>query len=89
MESVEVPSHNYPEPHSHFTFLTSLVLLLYDSVLTFGSERELIWKRKIRLGAILYLMARYGAIIKYGAITINYIGIPGDGALDVSDWRGT
>ncbi|KIJ46207.1 hypothetical protein M422DRAFT_250245 [Sphaerobolus stellatus SS14] len=57
-----------------YALLSGWVLLIYDTLLTFASERDLIWKRKIRMGTLLYIMTRYGAIIKLGSISLNYIG---------------
>ena len=37
--------------------LLELVLLAYDSILTFHSEVEYVWK--LQLGAALYLLGRY------------------------------
>ncbi|KIJ43330.1 hypothetical protein M422DRAFT_47955 [Sphaerobolus stellatus SS14] len=45
----------------HHTQLTntSQALLLYDTMLTLDKELKHIWKRKVNLGTILYLTARY------------------------------
>ena len=42
--------------------LLELVLLAYDSILTFHSEMEYVWKKKLKLGAALYLLTRYVTI---------------------------
>ncbi|KAF8575530.1 hypothetical protein K439DRAFT_1268667, partial [Ramaria rubella] len=39
-------------------------LLTYDTLLTFPSEVKFIWHKKFRLGTILYLLARYGALVE-------------------------
>jgi len=38
-----------------------LVLIIYDPILTLPQEVELLWSRKFRLAALLYIMARYMA----------------------------
>jgi hypothetical protein len=38
-------------------------LLLYDTMLSLPSEVKFIWRGKFVLAAVLYFMARYGAII--------------------------
>jgi len=45
-------------------YLTRMsVLFLYDGLLTLPEEIELIWRRKIRLGAALYLTARLSVFV--------------------------
>lgn len=43
----------------------STVLLIYDTILTLSCEVEYIWKRKLRLGKILYLVARYSPVLLF------------------------
>jgi len=40
-----------------------LVLIIYDPILTLPREVDLLWSRKFRLAALLYIMARYMAIL--------------------------
>ena len=40
-----------------------IVLLSYDSLLTFGDEVAIIWKGRWRLGQVLYIMARYFTLV--------------------------
>jgi hypothetical protein len=46
-------------------------LLLYESTLTIKQEIQLIWKRPLRPGSILYLLARYSTML-YFLISIMY-----------------
>jgi Family of unknown function (DUF6533) len=39
------------------------VLLAYDTLLTLSIELEYIWVKKFKLGTLLYLLARYAAIL--------------------------
>ncbi|KAF8524763.1 hypothetical protein JB92DRAFT_2879205, partial [Gautieria morchelliformis] len=43
--------------------LAALALLAYDTLLTLPSEITYIWRRRVRLGTVLYLLARYPAIL--------------------------
>ncbi|KIJ25541.1 hypothetical protein M422DRAFT_55941 [Sphaerobolus stellatus SS14] len=47
----------------HNLNLAALVLLIYDTVLTFGQKVTLLSRRKRSLDQLLYLMARYGFIV--------------------------
>lgn len=47
------------------TQIAPLVLLVYDSLLTFSEEVTYVWSKKIRLGSILYFCAKYGLIVNY------------------------
>jgi len=40
-------------------------LLAYDTLLTFQDEVEYIWRRRIGLGTVLYVLARYAALIVF------------------------
>ena len=40
-------------------------LLLYDTVLTFGAEVNVIWRRKSSVKALIHVMNRYAAIAAY------------------------
>ncbi|KIM73694.1 hypothetical protein PILCRDRAFT_828918 [Piloderma croceum F 1598] len=48
---------------ANYTNVAFVVILLYDYVLTFGMEVEFIWKQKMGLGKILFLLNRYVPII--------------------------
>jgi Family of unknown function (DUF6533) len=39
------------------------VLFAYDTLLTLSIELEYIWGKKFKLGTLLYLLARYAAIL--------------------------
>ncbi|KAF8574553.1 hypothetical protein K439DRAFT_1624233 [Ramaria rubella] len=49
-----------------FTYVdvAAFALLTYDSLLTFPSELRFIWHKKFKLGTILYLLARYPALLQ-------------------------
>jgi len=53
--------------------LSGLTIMLYDTLLTLNKEISLIWQRRIRLGTILYMSARYGTILQLGAQIASYI----------------
>ena len=53
---------------SHYS---NLVILVYDTILTLPREVVFLWGRKIRVAALLYIMARYMFILYYVAITIG------------------
>jgi len=40
-----------------------LAVITYDTILTLPQEIDLLWGRKFRLAALLYIMARYSALI--------------------------
>ncbi|KIJ31762.1 hypothetical protein M422DRAFT_266513 [Sphaerobolus stellatus SS14] len=41
----------------------AMVLIIYDTLLTFGDELDLIWGKRLNLGSISYLLARYCTIL--------------------------
>jgi hypothetical protein len=43
--------------------LMQAALLAYDTLLTLPSEITHIWGRRVRLGTVLYLLARYPALL--------------------------
>ncbi|KAF8526413.1 hypothetical protein JB92DRAFT_2873061, partial [Gautieria morchelliformis] len=43
----------------------TLALLAYDTLLTLPSEITYIWRRRVRLGTVLYLLARYPAFLNF------------------------
>ena len=47
------------------TSFSYLALIIYDTILTFPCEIVFLWGRRIRVAALLYLMARYGAILYF------------------------
>ncbi|KAJ6584191.1 hypothetical protein B0H10DRAFT_872874 [Mycena sp. CBHHK59/15] len=51
-----------------YIFLSGLVILVYDHLLTLGSEVMIIWSSKLRLSTCWFLMVRYTAI----AVSIVY-----------------
>ncbi|KAF8583644.1 hypothetical protein K439DRAFT_1617348 [Ramaria rubella] len=46
-----------------YALVAAFALLAYDTLLTFPSEVKFIWHKKMRLGTILYLIARYSALL--------------------------
>ena len=40
-------------------------LLVYDTLLTFSLEVKHIWRKKLKLGSILYFFARYPAVLVF------------------------
>ncbi|KIJ55961.1 hypothetical protein M422DRAFT_23458 [Sphaerobolus stellatus SS14] len=56
--------------------ISSLALLFYDTLLTLGDEVLLIWKRKWRIGTVLYLMARYCTMIELAIGLISQLQHP-------------
>ncbi|KIJ49902.1 hypothetical protein M422DRAFT_246271 [Sphaerobolus stellatus SS14] len=56
-----------------YALLAGFVLLVYDTLLTTAEEVKYIWGRKFRLGSVLYIAARYGALVKLTAFILNYI----------------
>ncbi|KIJ50758.1 hypothetical protein M422DRAFT_245424 [Sphaerobolus stellatus SS14] len=57
-----------------YTSLAATVLLLYDTVLTFRAEIDFMWKRKYNPGFILYMTARYGALVSLIAGDVYNVG---------------
>ncbi|KAF8532149.1 hypothetical protein JB92DRAFT_1589207 [Gautieria morchelliformis] len=45
--------------------VATLALLAYDTLLTLPSEITYIWHRRVRLGTVLYLLARYPALLDF------------------------
>ncbi|KAF8527744.1 hypothetical protein JB92DRAFT_831448 [Gautieria morchelliformis] len=45
--------------------VATLALLAYDTLLTLPSEITYIWHKRIRLGSVLYLLARYPAFLSF------------------------
>ena len=43
--------------------LLETALIAYDSLLTFSEEVIYIWKKKWKLGTVLYLLARYAMLL--------------------------
>ncbi|KIJ47434.1 hypothetical protein M422DRAFT_28789 [Sphaerobolus stellatus SS14] len=66
----ETVQSTFVQEASDLIELAGFVLLLYDVLLTLKDEVDYIWSRNLRLGSILYCLARYGTII---TITINIL----------------
>ncbi|KAF8513814.1 hypothetical protein BU17DRAFT_68610 [Hysterangium stoloniferum] len=50
---------------SHASLTTGIaVLLSYDTILTLPAEIQFVWKSRIRLPSVLYIMARYSVLIE-------------------------
>jgi len=47
-----------------------MVLIIYDTLLTFGDELDLIWRKKLNLGSFSYLLSRYSWI---SSVTVDVI----------------
>ncbi|KAF8461788.1 hypothetical protein JB92DRAFT_2191877 [Gautieria morchelliformis] len=56
--------------------IATLALFAYDTLLTLPSEITYIWRRRVRLGTVLYLLARYPAflslLLRYTKIQQTY-----------------
>ncbi|KAF8573876.1 hypothetical protein K439DRAFT_1553993 [Ramaria rubella] len=48
-----------------YVLVASFTLLAYDPLLIFPSEVKFIWYKKFKLGTILYLLARYPALLEF------------------------
>ncbi|KAL4246665.1 hypothetical protein ABKN59_008853 [Abortiporus biennis] len=56
--------------------MAATALVVYDSVITFDREVEAIWKKKINIASVLFVMNRYGMIV-YAVLTVLvYFGEP-------------
>lgn len=54
-----------------------IALLVYDTLLTFSDEIENIWHKKLKLGTILYLLARYPTLLRFILYEfLQFISIP-------------
>ncbi|KAF8478325.1 hypothetical protein JB92DRAFT_1840931 [Gautieria morchelliformis] len=49
----------------NYVDIATLALLAYDTLLTLPSEITYIWRRRVRLGSVLYLIARYPALLAF------------------------
>ncbi|KAF8480622.1 hypothetical protein JB92DRAFT_1758532 [Gautieria morchelliformis] len=67
---IQVMSDNLAIIHVN---IATLALLAYDTLLTLPSEITYIWRRRVRLGTVLYLLARYPAFLSF--IMLVYIDI--------------
>lgn len=54
--------------------VASFTAVVYDWVLTFGKEFELVWKRRCSLMSVLYVSVRWLGILYAGTIMLS--GIP-------------
>ncbi|KIJ46289.1 hypothetical protein M422DRAFT_778536 [Sphaerobolus stellatus SS14] len=64
--------------------LASAALLFYDIILTTGDEINFIWRKKVGLGSVLYLSARYGTQLQLIMDTVESIGNVSDTVFYVS-----
>ncbi|KIJ25881.1 hypothetical protein M422DRAFT_273117 [Sphaerobolus stellatus SS14] len=71
--SAELIEETFDTQAFAYALLAGFVLLLYDTLLTTAEEIKFIWQRKFRLGSLLYIAARYGALIQLTAFVLNYI----------------
>jgi Family of unknown function (DUF6533) len=51
--------------NSTISTICSTVLIVYDTLLTLPSEIRYIWRKGIKIGAILYLLARYVPLVGF------------------------
>ena len=65
---------------------TVLVLLVYEWIITLGSEVNLFWKRKISLATCLFLLNRYLPLVWQ---VFRYVGEPLSTSEKVSQSRHT
>jgi Family of unknown function (DUF6533) len=71
------PSVCKESPWSVNVSLTQAALLTYDTLLTLPSEITYIWHRRVRLGTVLYLLARYPMLLTFILLAyINAANIP-------------
>ncbi|KLO09660.1 hypothetical protein SCHPADRAFT_1000121 [Schizopora paradoxa] len=54
-----------------YTFLSAIVLLLYDAVINLSDEISLIWRQRWSFGKVLYIVTRYGCFID-AAVALLY-----------------
>ncbi|KAF8515972.1 hypothetical protein BU17DRAFT_93052 [Hysterangium stoloniferum] len=47
-----------------YTDFTALVLFSYDTILTLPAEIQFVWKSRIRLASVLYIIARYSVLLE-------------------------
>lgn len=56
----------------NYLVVVSAVVVLYDWVLTFGQEFELVWMRRWSFVTVLYICVRYiGILYSVGAILVH------------------
>ena len=60
----------------HSRFLQFRVIIFYDTLLTFSREVECIWKRKWSATAALFLLNRYGAVLRSILQLLNEAALP-------------
>ena len=48
-----------------FSLTHPAVLIVYDTILTFDIELQIIWRRKFTLVSVLYVLNRYGQAVYY------------------------
>ncbi|KAF8513817.1 hypothetical protein BU17DRAFT_68613 [Hysterangium stoloniferum] len=66
---------------SHTSLTTGIaVLISYDTILTLPAEIQFVWKSRIRLPSVLYIIARYFALIEFICSVVLDLG---DGSLEV------
>ncbi|KAF8461831.1 hypothetical protein JB92DRAFT_2186606 [Gautieria morchelliformis] len=62
---------------TNYVDIATLALLAYDTLLTLPSEITYIWHRRARLGTVLYLLARYPALLALiVAVYLDIANIP-------------
>ncbi|KAJ7473079.1 hypothetical protein B0H11DRAFT_1993959 [Mycena galericulata] len=55
-------------------FLTGLVVILYDHLLTLGSEIKHIWVRPVKRSSVWFLTFRYLALLSNLSMTVFFLG---------------
>ncbi|KAJ7759629.1 hypothetical protein B0H16DRAFT_1533963 [Mycena metata] len=55
-------------------FLSGLVILVYDHILTLGSEIKFVWRKKLYFGTCWFLAVRYISLACSLTITVFYFG---------------
>ncbi|KAI0753790.1 hypothetical protein C8Q74DRAFT_1307111 [Fomes fomentarius] len=48
-----------------YSLFAGTALLLYDTVLTFGTEVDVIWRRRVGIKTLIHILNRYGQIAAY------------------------
>ncbi|KIJ31566.1 hypothetical protein M422DRAFT_266709 [Sphaerobolus stellatus SS14] len=46
-----------------YVIVAAFALVVYDDLLNFSDELRFIWNWPLRLGSVLYVLARYGGIL--------------------------
>ena len=63
--------------HIHYplylTITMRLALVIYDHILTFAEEVQMIWRRRTTLSSIIFLLNRYTSLFGYAVVTYFFL----------------